>query len=399
MDSLPVISVIIPAYNCAPFVPAAIQSAFDQTYPNVEVVVVNDGSPDNTDEVVQPFLDRIVYFKQANKGLSGARNAGFHQSKGEFVCFLDADDTLLPLKFEKQIALFHKEPDLGVVISGYLDIDSDGMTVIQSVEKHWHRDALDHLLIHEVFPVHAALIKREVLDRNDPFPEVVNRGEYQEDWQLWLDLALKGIAFSSVPEPTCRYWRRSGSGSSYPLKHLDGARRVVSWLKKHPLADLYMKKIEHLGSIVEMERVGRAWQSGQYDLAAGELESSIHKDPLFWREPSVLYRLFWTSLSIQEFAEWKNTKDIKYIEQRLCGEILDFLKGQLLLKDFKHLAAVAWLAVSDLYYAGNDSPGCHNAIGKALSYSVPVCLSRQGISSTIRGILGSKVIGFVKKII
>src|SRR2546430_1863396 len=140
----PRVSVIIPAFNSARFLGEAIDSALSQTHTNIEVIVVNDGSTDGTDDLVQRYLHSIRYLKQSNRGLSGARNVGFKASSGTFICFLDADDILLPEKFERQLALFEREPDIGIVISGYFDIDSDGST-IRRVEKHWHRDALDRL--------------------------------------------------------------------------------------------------------------------------------------------------------------------------------------------------------------------------------------------------------------
>ncbi len=152
------VSVVIPAYNCAAYLPAAIESALNQTHPMVEVIVVNDGSPDNTDEVIQPYLDRIIYIHQENRGLSAARNAGFRASQGEFLCFLDADDMLMPDKFERQLEVFVRDPELGVVISGYIDVEEDGETTIQTVRKEWRHDAIERMLRHEVFPPHTALI-------------------------------------------------------------------------------------------------------------------------------------------------------------------------------------------------------------------------------------------------
>src|SRR5450756_966886 len=102
----PLVSVIVPAFRCAQYLTQAIESVLAQEGPSVELVVVNDGSPDETDEVVRPYLDRIVYIKQENRGLSAARNVGFRASHGEFICFLDADDILLPGKFRAQLGVF-----------------------------------------------------------------------------------------------------------------------------------------------------------------------------------------------------------------------------------------------------------------------------------------------------
>ena len=98
VDSSPLVSIIIPAYNVAPFIVSALESVFAQTVKDFEVIVVNDGSVDSLEleTAIAPFRDRIQYLVQENRGPSAARNAGIRRARGEFVAFLDADDSLLP---------------------------------------------------------------------------------------------------------------------------------------------------------------------------------------------------------------------------------------------------------------------------------------------------------------
>lgn len=121
----PRVSVVIPAYNCAAYLPEAIQSVFAQTYPDWEIVVVDDGSTDATEAVVAPFLDRIRYIRQANKGLPGARNTGIRATTGELVALLDADDAWSPDKLALQVPLFN-DPAVGIVYSDFSVRYSDG---------------------------------------------------------------------------------------------------------------------------------------------------------------------------------------------------------------------------------------------------------------------------------
>jgi len=394
--SKPAISVVIPAYNCASYLPAAIQSALDQSYPDVEVVVVNDGSPDNTDEVVQPYLDRIVYVMQENKGLSGARNTGFRVSKGDFVCFLDADDILLANKFEKQMAVFEREPDLGVVISGYYDMTDDGQTILQSVRKNWRRDALDHLLNHEVFPPHAPLIRRAALENSALFPEDIVTAESQEDWQLWLDLALNGIQFSSVPEPLCKYRRRPGSISSNPLKHLDGAIRVVRWLRQHPQGRLYRQQIERLAGIIEMERSARAWQTGKSDLAVEILAQAFELRPTYWAEPYTWLRLFTISLRLEELVKWLSRPEPAWFKKIVIEKYLVDVFKSVPPKNCRKLNASAWLMFCDLAYENNDDESRMEGARNAWSSDWKTCLSAQGFPSTLRALFGPRIIAQLK---
>ena len=392
----PLVSVIIPAYNCAQYLSTAIQSAVEQTYSNIEVVVVNDGSPDNTDEVVQPFLNRIVYIKQENKGLSAARNVGFRASNGEFVCFLDADDILLSDKFEKQINLFWSEPDLGVVISGYFDVKDDGINILQSVYKPWHRDALQHLLNHEVFPPHAPLIRRSVLESSTLFPENIVTSESQEDWQLWLDLALNGVKFSSVPEPLCKYRRRTGSISSNPLKHLDGARRVVAWLSQHPKGKRYHRQIARLSGIVEMERVARSWQAGESELAITTLAQAFEKYPDYWIEPYTWLRLFTTSLQLEDAIKWARKPEPAWYSKIVLEKYIMEISKIMSKNSSQILSASAWLMLCDLAYSNLDDELRRKAIKKAWGFDWKVCLSSQGRPTTIRACLGPKTIARLK---
>ncbi len=110
--SEPLVSVIIPAYNAAAFLPETLRSVLAQTWQNLEVIVVNDGSKDNTDEVMSAFTDdkRIVYINQENKGCSGAKNTGLQAATGDFIQYLDADDLLSPDKIAEQAAVLKGRP-------------------------------------------------------------------------------------------------------------------------------------------------------------------------------------------------------------------------------------------------------------------------------------------------
>jgi glycosyltransferase involved in cell wall biosynthesis len=123
INKKPLVSAIIPNYNYSRFVSQAVDSALRQTYPNVEVIVVDDGSKDNSIEILQKFGDKIRLVQQKNAGVSAARNNGVAHSNGEFLAFLDADDFWMPEKIEKQVDLFLKKPELGLVHVGVLDIN------------------------------------------------------------------------------------------------------------------------------------------------------------------------------------------------------------------------------------------------------------------------------------
>lgn len=120
------ISVVIPTYNCAKYVASALKSVFDQSYDNIEVIVVDDGSTDETIDVLQPYMKDIVYIHQENTGLPGARNRGIKEATGEYVAFLDADDRWRKNKLEIQVKLLDSYPSVHIVFSDFSAFSEDG---------------------------------------------------------------------------------------------------------------------------------------------------------------------------------------------------------------------------------------------------------------------------------
>lgn len=123
------VSVIIPTHNRAQIIGRAIESALGQTYPRLEVVVADDGSSDDTKSVVEGYGSRVVYIRQANAGVSAARNFGLRHARGEFVAFLDSDDAWRPWKVETQIAALARLPQAGVVWTDMAAVDEDDRTI------------------------------------------------------------------------------------------------------------------------------------------------------------------------------------------------------------------------------------------------------------------------------
>jgi glycosyltransferase involved in cell wall biosynthesis len=120
------ISVVIPTYNCAKYVGSALKSVFDQSYDNIEVIVVDDGSTDDTIDVLQPFMNDIIYIHQENTGLPGARNRGIKEAAGEYVAFLDADDRWRKHKLEIQVKFLEAYPSVHIVFTDFSVFSEDG---------------------------------------------------------------------------------------------------------------------------------------------------------------------------------------------------------------------------------------------------------------------------------
>ena len=128
------VSVVIPNYNYAHYLRETIDSVLAQTYHEIEIIVVDDGSKDDSKEILAGYGDKIRTIFQQNQGVSAARNNGVKESSGEFIAFLDADDAWLSTKIEKQVARFRSDPKLGLVHVGVEEVDADGNSLVERLE-------------------------------------------------------------------------------------------------------------------------------------------------------------------------------------------------------------------------------------------------------------------------
>jgi glycosyltransferase involved in cell wall biosynthesis len=134
------VSVVIPAYKAARTIGAALDSVLAQTRPADEVIVIDDGSPDDTEAVVAPYLGRVRYLRKENGGVASARNLGLEETSGELVALLDADDWWEPAKLERQLAILTAHPEVGLVAGRAIVRDSDGQNprMIASADRHYY---------------------------------------------------------------------------------------------------------------------------------------------------------------------------------------------------------------------------------------------------------------------
>lgn len=202
---LPTVSVVIPCYNNEPFVAAAIESALGQTYPNVEVVIVNDGSTDRSAVVIDRYRDRAKVIHQDNAGACVARNRGLAEAEGDWIKFLDADDLLKPDCIASQML---KAGNRDMVIFGDCEfIDEDGFTVSHPLYTETSGLMAGDLASLKTFmsssvPTSTTLFPRALLADQGGFNPNVHRGQEHE---LHLRLYLNGIDFEYHPQICYQY--------------------------------------------------------------------------------------------------------------------------------------------------------------------------------------------------
>lgn len=188
---MPPISVIIPTYNHARFLAAAIDSALSQTLKPSEVIVVDDGSTDETSSVLEAFEDKVRVIRQKNQGVATARNRGAEVAAGDYFAFLDADDVWLPRKLEMQLSRFQAEPGLGLVHCGLEQIDEDNRTLGRTVDGMEGSVANEMLLFNRPTVLgggSGAMVPRAVFEEAGEFDE---RLSTSADWDLYYRIARK----------------------------------------------------------------------------------------------------------------------------------------------------------------------------------------------------------------
>lgn len=243
---MPKVSVVIPTYNYGRFLGEAIQSVLDQTFEDFELIVVDDGSTDNTKEVVDSFADpRVKYIYQENRGHSAANNVGILASKGEYVAILDADDVWLPQKLELQVKVLDSRPDVAAVCSDIYIVDAQTGVI---TGRFWHNSprlgpfnphmaaqkALRRLLSRGCF-IHpsTALIRREVYNEVGLHDESLKTHEV---WDMWVRVLLR-FAVETIDMPLAKYRQHSANlSANWDQMYEDGVTVLNKATRTLPLA-------------------------------------------------------------------------------------------------------------------------------------------------------------------
>jgi glycosyltransferase involved in cell wall biosynthesis len=219
---MPTVSVIIPTYNREHYVVETVESALAQTLEDVEVVVVDDGSTDDTRHVLSQFGSRIRYVYQENRGRSSARNRGIVETTGRYILFLDSDDLLLPPALESLATFLDAHPGVGLAYSDGYYCDADGVCFRKLSSL---RPVIDHdrpletlVMMNFIIAPHSAMVRRRHLEAIGPpyFDEALTG---PEDTDLWIRLAAAGCRFGYIDGLICKY-RWHGTNTFSPRSEI-----------------------------------------------------------------------------------------------------------------------------------------------------------------------------------
>jgi glycosyltransferase involved in cell wall biosynthesis len=224
MSDNPLISVVIPVWNCAQYVAQAIESVLAQPYRPVELVVVDDGSTDGSAAVIERYTPAVRYLYQANTGLSAARNAGIRLSTGTYVAFLDSDDVWLPAKLDRQITRMRADPAPDLVFGHVQQFVSPELDVATR-----SRLVGDGQILAGVF-AGSLLVRRDVFDQVGFFDSQWRVGEFM-DWYLRTREA--GLKATIIPEiVTRRRLHTANMSTRERAGHADYARVIKASLAR-----------------------------------------------------------------------------------------------------------------------------------------------------------------------
>lgn len=257
---MPKVDIIIPAYNAARYLPAAIESVIAQTFDDWRILLVDDGSTDNTAEVVAPFAGqlgpKLLYIHQPNAGLPAARNTAIRNSSAEFLALLDADDVWLPCRLSESLKCFEGRPQVGLSYGFNDRIDPDGNIIdtFDRRQKHGEGRIAPYIYTRRVdLPCPTITFRRSAVDEVGLFDESLRA---TEDRDLWFRIALR-YEVALAPKVIAHYRISPGSMSTDPMRMLTAQLQSIEkhrgspgcgWLvRRIALARVYRQHAEALG--------------------------------------------------------------------------------------------------------------------------------------------------------
>jgi glycosyltransferase involved in cell wall biosynthesis len=243
---MPTIDVIIPAYNAAKYLPVAIESVIAQTFADWRIILVDDGSTDETPEIARMFLEqlgaKLKYVRQDNKGLPAARNTAIRNSSAEFLALLDADDVWLPCRLSESLRAFGCRADVGLAYGLVSRIDQDGAIIDTPLknQKHSDRRIVSHIYMRRLhLPCPSITFRRACIDDVGFFDETMRA---TEDRDLCLRIALR-YAVRFVPKVLAYYRISPNSMSTDPERMLQAQLQFIEKHYGEPGCGLLAKQI------------------------------------------------------------------------------------------------------------------------------------------------------------
>jgi glycosyltransferase involved in cell wall biosynthesis len=342
VETEPLVSVIIPTYNRAQTLGETLQSVVSQTYPFIEIIVVDDGSTDAaTARVVGQFAGRVRYLRQDNQGVELARKHGARLARGAYLNFLDDDDLMLPEKIDLQVRALRAHPEAGLAHCRYRFIDAQGRPL--ETTGALPQGDVRKQLVWGCFPWSGGpLLRRECLDS---IGEDESR-DWHGDWGMWLRIALAGYSFACVQKPLGCY--RMVRGSMVDAK-IDNCERLVF----HILDEVFRRWTLPDDIVSEKDQICAGWRFWiacryylvqQWEDGIRNLQSALELRPDLLSHPERLLRLFYCDAVSPRVRIWDPIEFIEGVFDHLpaAASPIRHRKAELLSQVCTHLALRAF---------------------------------------------------------
>jgi glycosyltransferase involved in cell wall biosynthesis len=274
---MPTVTVIIPAYNQSRYLGEAVQSVLAQTYGDFEIVVVDDGSTDDTRSVAAGFTDpRVRYIYQQNRGLSAARNTGIRHARGALLTFLDSDDLFLPEKLGLLVAALDENPHVGFVAGQAVLIDEVSRPVGEVFDRGLPADRSE-LLLGNPLHVGSVLLRREWQERVGLFDETLRS---YEDWDMWLRLVRAGCQMQWVDRPVSLYRFHRAQMTRIGTQMTTATFAVLDKTYSSPdLPESWRARKEEAYSRAFLRAAAQAYTARDFARAQGYMREAVARNP------------------------------------------------------------------------------------------------------------------------
>ncbi|PAU81201.1 glycosyl transferase [Halovibrio salipaludis] len=283
-SATPRVSVITPTYNRADFIGEAVQSVMDQDYTDFELLIVDDGSTDNTREVLQPWLqdERVHYIQQANQGQSHARNRAIEQARGEFICFLDSDNAWVPGKLSMQVALLDEHPEVDVVYGDNIFINEAGAETSRQNMKRYSGFIAFQMLKDNCVAMNTTMARRRCFDE---MGGMSGKRRVADDYDLWLRFSAR-YRFHYMPEYLAYYRVMEQQISSDKTARFETNEAIIRDFRDQFPDVLPRKRFDEAFAFFYTRKARYLAASGQRGLAWREILTALRYRPfsrVAWR--------------------------------------------------------------------------------------------------------------------
>lgn len=393
------ISVVIPSYNHAHFLKTAIESALTQTYRDIEIIVVDDGSTDNTAYVVEEFLGKIHYIWQENQGLSAARNTAIRNSQGEYIAFLDADDLWMPTFLEEQIANIRRNSKVGLTYSWWSYVDKNGKILPERGNYNKRGDLLMQLALMNYWPPVSVMVRKQCIIEAGCFDDKLTA---LEDWDLWLRIAANGWEIDYIPRVLVKY-RRHDNNMTLDVERMERNQlAVLNKLEASPIATRIAHLIPHAQANVHLNSALSYHLQGKTDASYESFVKAIQIWPPILLQKETWYRWICADQppGYQDTAYFKDleisSKRVKKLQTQLYND-----------PDVKHLICnwkkkieqLVGITLIEHYYLENETKVTRHLIFSILQKKPTILLKPRTTWFLLKSFLGKQRITCLRQLL